>query len=508
MGQRADRDEVDAGLGDRADVVERDAARGLELGPPADERDRLARAGPGVMLSSRIRSAPAASASSHLLERLALDLDLGAGVLQRSSTAAPIRPATRRWLSLIEDPVVEPEAVVPAASAAHRVLLERAQSGRRLARVEDLRAGAVDRVDVAAREGGDAREAAEQVERQALAARAARGRGPRVARSRPRSASPSAVDRLERGRSGRARRRRRRATSSPQTTPRLLQAGSAPRHVASSGTSASLVRSPAPRSSASQARTSTAVSSMVRRPARRRDGGRCAGRRGRDPRAENRRGSGRRGSRGGRARSARPGDATGCAERLSRSSPAPSRTRPASAHMAVRSSGVTACAGPWRLAAGRDRRGSAGSASGREGRPPAEDEALEHRVRGEPVRAVNAGAGALAGGIQARQLSSPFEIGDDPAHRVVGSGSDGDRLALRADSPRRRAGSSGRGSGASTGRRSSSATSRAPIARATTSRGASSSVNRSPSSSTSSAPAPRSASLRSRLVPASAVGWN
>jgi hypothetical protein len=42
MGQRADRDEVDAGLGDCSDVLERDAARGLELGPPARERYRLA----------------------------------------------------------------------------------------------------------------------------------------------------------------------------------------------------------------------------------------------------------------------------------------------------------------------------------------------------------------------------------------------------------------------------------------------------------------------------------
>ena len=37
----------------------------------------------------------------------------------------------------------------------------------------------------------------------------------------------------------------------------------------------------------------------------------------------------------------------------------------------------------------------------------AEDEALEHRVRGQPVRAVDAGAGALAGGVEAGSSVAP-----------------------------------------------------------------------------------------------------
>ena len=51
---------------------------------------------------------------------------------------------------MIEDRVMEAEAVVRAAAAAHGELLERAKAGRRLARVEDRRARCLDRVDVAA----------------------------------------------------------------------------------------------------------------------------------------------------------------------------------------------------------------------------------------------------------------------------------------------------------------------------------------------------------------------
>src|SRR5207237_7545763 len=70
---------------------------------------------------------------------------------------------------LDEDRVVEPGPVIRAAAAADRVLLERAEAGCRLARVEDRRAGAVDSVDEGARERGDPTETAEQVERGAFA---------------------------------------------------------------------------------------------------------------------------------------------------------------------------------------------------------------------------------------------------------------------------------------------------------------------------------------------------
>ena len=69
---------------------------------------------------------------------------------------------------LDEHGVVEPEAVVAAAAAADGVLLKGAQPGRGLAGADD--AGAVwrDSGDEVARGGGDAAEAAQEVERDAL----------------------------------------------------------------------------------------------------------------------------------------------------------------------------------------------------------------------------------------------------------------------------------------------------------------------------------------------------
>ena len=82
------------------------------------------------------------------------------------------------------------------------------------------------------------------------------------------------------------------------------------------------------------------------------------------------------------------------------------------------------------------RTGGAGPAGGGPAAPAAaprgaaaEDEALEQRVRGEPVRAVDAGRGALAGGVEAGQARAPVEVGDDAADRVVRGRRDRDRLA-------------------------------------------------------------------------------
>ncbi len=82
--------------------------------------------------------------------------------------------------------------------------------------------------------------------------------------------------------------------------------------------------------------------------------------------------------------------------------------------------------GAGRLARGdlcqRRRRGAA-----------AEHEALAERVRGEPVGAVQAGAGALADGVEAGQRGAALEVDRDPAHRVVGGGGDRDRLRARVE---------------------------------------------------------------------------
>ena len=52
----------------------------------------------------------------------------------------------------------------------------------------------------------------------------------------------------------------------------------------------------------------------------------------------------------------------------------------------------------------------------REGGAAAEDEALEQRVRGQAVRAVDAGAGTLARRVEARDVSPAVKVGDDAAH--------------------------------------------------------------------------------------------
>ena len=132
---------------------------------------------------------------------------------------------------------------------------------------------------------------------------------------------------------------------------------------------------------------------------------------------------------------------------------------------------------------------------------------------------MEAGAGALADGVEAGQRGAPVEIDRDPAHRVVGGGGDRDRFGARVE-PRlgeqaktlgKRAGSIARRSRPTEALPSSRSLAR--IAALTSSRGASSSVKRSPSASSSLAPSPRIASViraPSKRVSgrASAVGWN
>ena len=74
-------------------------------------------------------------------------------------------------------------------------------------------------------------------------------------------------------------------------------------------------------------------------------------------------------------------------------------------------------------------RGSCGShgrvrATGRRAgsldRTAAEDQALQQRVGGQPVGAVHAGAGHLAGGVEARQRGAARQVGEHAAHPVVG----------------------------------------------------------------------------------------
>ena len=59
-----------------------------------------------------------------------------------------------------------------------------------------------------------------------------------------------------------------------------------------------------------------------------------------------------------------------------------------------------------------------------------EHEAFGERVGGEAVRAVHAGARALADRVEAGQGGAPVQVAHDAADQVVGGGSDRDGLAL------------------------------------------------------------------------------
>ena len=84
-----------------------------------------------------------------------------------------------------QDHVVEADAVVLSAAAAHSQLVQRAQTGRGLTRVEDHGARPGHGIDEAPRQRGDARHAAQKVERGPLGgeqgARRAGDRSERIA---------------------------------------------------------------------------------------------------------------------------------------------------------------------------------------------------------------------------------------------------------------------------------------------------------------------------------------
>src|SRR5204862_4379194 len=68
------------------------------------------------------------------------------------------------------------------------------------------------------------------------------------------------------------------------------------------------------------------------------------------------------------------------------------------------------------------------------GRDPAgEDQPLQQRVRGEPVRAVYAGAGDLTTGVQARDRGPAAQVGTHATRRVVRRRRDGDQVDRRVD---------------------------------------------------------------------------
>ena len=130
-----------------------------------------ARRSAGLMLSSSRRRAPAARASS-ISAGLRHSIWSGSsGAWARAAAHGRAHaPGHGDVVLLDQDRVVEAEPVVGRAPGGDRGLLERTQAGRRLARVEHARAGPLDGPRAARGERGDAREAAEEVERRALGA--------------------------------------------------------------------------------------------------------------------------------------------------------------------------------------------------------------------------------------------------------------------------------------------------------------------------------------------------
>ena len=112
-----------------------------------------------------------------LSEAVDLDLDLdempdrGPRLLERRLHAA----GDRDVVVLDQHRVVEAEAVIEAAAAAHRVFLERAQPRRGLAGAADACLGVADLRHVSGGERGHAREAAEEIQRRALGRKDRRG---------------------------------------------------------------------------------------------------------------------------------------------------------------------------------------------------------------------------------------------------------------------------------------------------------------------------------------------
>ncbi len=317
-------------------------------------------------------------------------------------------PAIRRWFSLTRIASSRPKRWLrpPPQRTAYFSSARRPGVVLRVSRIVD--AGAGDLVDVAAGQRRDPGQPADEVERGSLAGED-RARWSRDLGEHRRRASirvPSARERAtETALSSAAKTAA--ATATPQETPGSSSSSSA-RHRLSRGTSSSVVRSPPPTSSRSAVATTSAIacslsSTFEPRLAALLEGDVAAGEAvvfAREVAAEVHaaalgHAAARSWRRAGGAGS--PNGAAFAARRRCGSGP-PHARAPACARRRVRFPGGGSGGGGVCAGAGSVERGERGAA--------AEDEAFEQRVGGEAVRAVDAGAGALAGGVQAGQRRS------------------------------------------------------------------------------------------------------
>ena len=168
MRQRTNRDEVGAGRCDLRDPFERHAARYFDQRPSLRSPDSFA-----DLIERHVVDKDGVRARCerlvYLIEPLGFDFDVHAGArgmhpVERGSDAA----GEANVIFLDEHRVEQAETMVRRAARPHRVLLERAQPGRRLAGIEhrDSPAG---RVDELPRPRGDARQTLQEIERGPLA---------------------------------------------------------------------------------------------------------------------------------------------------------------------------------------------------------------------------------------------------------------------------------------------------------------------------------------------------
>ena len=196
MGQRPDRDEVDARRGHLGDVLERDPTRGLELGAAvrgSGRRDRLPQLGRAHVVEQQPVGS-SVGALADLVEIAALDLDRKARLrLARAAHRLPHPAGERGMVLLDQDRVVEAHPVVGPTAGRHRRLLQRPQPRGRLAGVEDARARALDLPHEPRRERCHSREMTEEVERGPLCGEQRPGRALRARHRRGDVISPLAL---------------------------------------------------------------------------------------------------------------------------------------------------------------------------------------------------------------------------------------------------------------------------------------------------------------------------
>ena len=168
VGDGAGGDEIGAGFGVGADVLERDAAGEFDFGAAGDLSDPVARLRGREVVEQQVGGARSQRVAQ-FFARPDLDFDGQAGGGAGGGDGFAHSPGRGDVVVLDQNRVVKAHAVVGDAAGRRRLLFERAQSRRGLARIEHAAPGARDRIGVSARGGGDPAQALQEVERHPLA---------------------------------------------------------------------------------------------------------------------------------------------------------------------------------------------------------------------------------------------------------------------------------------------------------------------------------------------------